>query len=291
MRPQWRRCSGCRRAASRPGRAAPRSGGASASGAGSGRAWSACGAGCGPSSGSFWGRSPPVGWGARGCLLALGEAERLQRPGRGGHRRDARWRHSVAERGVRRAEMRRGRHYATSPSAPCLVGAGLDPTSGGGGERVAVGLGALDVCRRPQPRRPRGTGWEGQPMGASLNGNVFVRPPTCRRTRLPCSPRWPRSRARTGAWTSWRRRGDQRRGRGRFIHVGAEAVRRDGGEKSGIGWKRGFVTSLKPELRVTATCADPHARGFSWCASPSPRPHAALAVLTYARAWATGRRS
>ena len=78
--------------------------------------------------------------------------------------------------------------------------------------------------------------------------------------------------------------------RGTF-HVGAEAVRRDGGETSGIGWKRGFVTSLKPELRVTATCADPHARGFSWCASPSPRPHAALAVLTYARAWATGRRS
>ena len=58
-------------------------------------------------------------------------------------------------------EMRRGRHYATSPSAPCLVGAGFDPTSGGGGERVAVGLGALDVCRRPQPRRPRGSGGGG----------------------------------------------------------------------------------------------------------------------------------
>ena len=62
--------------------------------------------------------------------------------------------------------------------------------------------------------------------------------------------------------------------RGTF-HVGAEAVRRDGGEKSGIGWKRGFVTSLKPELRVTASCADPHARGFSWCASIA----ASLALL------------
>ena len=54
-------------------------------------------------------------------------------------------------------------------------------------------------------------------------------------------------------------------------------MRRDGGETAGIGWKRGFVTSLKPELRVTATCADPHARGFSWCASP-PAPLAAGAA-------------
>ena len=47
------------------------------------------------------------------------------------------------------------------------------------------------------------------------------------------------------------------------FELGQEVLRRDGGESSAVGWKRGFVTGLSP-LRVTASESDPQARGFTW---------------------------
>ena len=47
------------------------------------------------------------------------------------------------------------------------------------------------------------------------------------------------------------------------FELGQEVLRRDGGESSAVGWKRGFVTDLSP-LRVTASESDPQARGFTW---------------------------
>ena len=47
------------------------------------------------------------------------------------------------------------------------------------------------------------------------------------------------------------------------FELGQEVLRRDGGESSAVGWKRGFVTDLSP-LRVTASERDPQARGFTW---------------------------